>query len=111
MTPRRLSTSKVRERLTHLNAHAAAPKWRVATGRLRKRFVFDDFVAAFRFMSEVALVCEAMDHHPRWTNSYATVDVALSTHSVDGLSALDFDLASRMEKIRGRPAAARRSPS
>ena len=73
-------------------------------GRLKKRFVFADFTAAFAFMTRAAKVAEAMDHHPDWSNSYKVVRVALRTHSADGLTALDFKLAMRMESLRGRDA-------
>lgn len=95
--PRKLAASKTRERLVRLNRAAGEIPWRLVAGSIRKRFVFADFVEAFAFMSEVALVAEAMKHHPDWSNSYKTVRVSLSTHSAGGLTALDFDLATRIE--------------
>lgn len=77
------------------------PGWALADNRdaLVRRFVFADFVQAFAFMSRVAEVAEAMNHHPEWTNVYRKVDVALTTHDVGGLSVLDFRLATRMNEI------------
>ena len=54
---------------------------------------FADFVAAFGFMTQVALRAEAMNHHPEWRNVYNRVTVRLTTHDVDGLSELDLTLA------------------
>ena len=96
---RTLAASKARERLARLNRAAGETPWRLVAGSIRKRFVFADFVEAFVFMSEVALVAEATDHHPNWSNAYKTVNVRLSTHSAGGLTALDFDLATRMDEI------------
>jgi len=92
----------VRTRLRALDAKAGDAPWRTSRGRLKKRFEFDDFRRAFAFMRRVARAAEAMQHHPDWSNSYAKVDVSLSTHSAGGLTALDFRLAAAMERLKGR---------
>ena len=48
-----------------------------------------------------ALAAEKMDHHPDWSNVYKTVEVRLNTHDVGGLTALDFELAGKMNRIFG----------
>ncbi|HYF55361.1 MAG TPA: 4a-hydroxytetrahydrobiopterin dehydratase [Salinarimonas sp.] len=75
--------------------------WTMTEGRdaIARRFVFDDFVQAFGFMAKVALVAEAMNHHPEWSNVYRTVDVTLSTHDADGLTRRDVELATRMNAL------------
>ena len=77
------------------------PGWELAEGKLQKTFRFASFVQAFGFMSSVALVAEAMNHHPDWTNVYNRVTIALNTHDVGGISALDFTLARRIEELAG----------
>jgi 4a-hydroxytetrahydrobiopterin dehydratase len=69
---------------------------------IRKGFRFADFSEAFGFMTRVALAAEKADHHPDWSNSWNRVDVALSTHSAGGVTALDFELAARMEALAAR---------
>ena len=101
-SPRRLSASGVRTRLRALDAKSRDAPSRAAGGRLKKRFEYDDFRGAFAFMRRVARAAEAMQHHPDWSNSYAKVDVSLSTHSAGGLTALDFRLAGAMERLKGR---------
>jgi 4a-hydroxytetrahydrobiopterin dehydratase len=66
------------------DAHAAA---------IRRHFLFADFAEAFAFMTRVALAAEKMNHHPDWSNAWNKVDVALSTHSAGGVTALDLALA------------------
>ncbi len=72
--------------------------WTMVEGRdaIRKRFRFGDFNAAFGWMARVALAAEQMNHHPEWSNVYATVDVTLSTHEAGGLTRRDVELAQRM---------------
>jgi len=75
--------------------------WAMAEGRdaISKRYVFDDFVGAFGWMTKVALVAEALGHHPEWFNVYRTVDVTLATHEAGGLTRRDVELARRMDGL------------
>ncbi|CAN7329839.1 4a-hydroxytetrahydrobiopterin dehydratase [Rhizobium sp. LjRoot30] len=73
-------------------------------GAITRSFKFRNFAEAFGFMSEMALAAEKLDHHPEWFNVYARVDVTLNTHSVKGLSELDFKLALLMDKAAARRA-------
>ena len=66
---------------------------------LRRTFRFSNFTEAFAFMGRVAREADAMDHHPEWTNVYNRVDVTLTTHDAGGITALDIELARRMDAI------------
>ena len=96
----RLTTDEIGAALAGLNAGAAdaAMHWQHRGVRIERSFRFPDFVSAFSFMTEVALVAERMNHHPEWTNVYGRVDVALSTHDAGGLTRLDFELAEAMNR-------------
>jgi 4a-hydroxytetrahydrobiopterin dehydratase len=75
--------------------------WSITDGRdaVQKSFRFKSFTRAFGWMSMVAIVAEKMGHHPEWFNVYARVDVTLSTHDADGLTALDVALAKKMDQL------------
>ena len=77
--------------------------WAMVDGRdaIHKQFVFRNFIEAFGFMTRAALWAEKWDHHPEWSNVYKTVDVTLTSHDVDGLSARDVKLASKLDKLAG----------
>ena len=66
---------------------------------IHKTFKFKDFVAAFGFMSKVALIAEKMDHHPEWANVYNRVDVTLTTHSAGGVTHKDITLAQAIDGL------------
>ncbi|MEE4301543.1 MAG: 4a-hydroxytetrahydrobiopterin dehydratase [Pseudomonadales bacterium] len=66
---------------------------------IRRRLRFADFSEAFGFMTRVAMKAETMNHHPEWSNVYATVEIRLSTHDVGGLSILDAELARFVDSI------------
>jgi 4a-hydroxytetrahydrobiopterin dehydratase len=80
---------------------SALDGWTIVEGRdaIHKRYVFDDFNAAFGWMTRVALVAEPMNHHPEWFNVYNMVDVTLSTHDAKGLTRRDIELAQRMDQL------------
>lgn len=89
----RLSDEEVRSRLPGI------PAWRRVNDELTRSFMFRDFVAAFGFMSGVALLAERLSHHPNWSNVYNRVDIALSTHDVNGISDNDFQLARQIDQL------------
>lgn len=82
-------------------ALAELPGWSVTDGKLHREFRFPDFVAAFGFMSRVALLAEKRDHHPEWFNVYGKVVVDLVTHDAGGVTAKDVELAGRMNELAG----------
>jgi 4a-hydroxytetrahydrobiopterin dehydratase len=78
--------------------------WSEVSGRdaIERTFVFKDFSEAFGFMARAALAAEKSDHHPEWRNVYKTVEVVLSTHDADGVTARDIALAKAMDAIAAR---------
>ena len=93
--PAKLDEAEVRAALDEL------PGWSIEAGKLHREFRFPDFVRAFGFMSSAALVAEKLDHHPEWSNVYGRVVVDLTTHDAGGLTALDLELARRMNELAG----------
>ena len=75
--------------------------WEELDGRdaIRRKFVFTDFNEAWGFISRIAMEAERRDHHPEWSNVWATVYITLSTHDCDGLSSRDVELARFIDKI------------
>lgn len=77
------------------------PQWILEHDTLCRSFRFSDFVQAFGFMSQVALIAERMNHHPEWFNVYNRVDIKLTTHDANGISEKDFALACKINKLSG----------
>ena len=79
----------------------AAAGWSKTDDRdaITKTFVFGNFVQAFGWMTQMAILAEKANHHPEWSNVYKTVVVTLTTHDAGGLSALDISLAKAMDAL------------
>ena len=74
--------------------------WEEKDNALYRKFQFADFSTAFSFMVRVALIAEKMDHHPKWTNVYNTVEVWLSTHDAGNtITEKDRKLAKRIDAL------------
>jgi 4a-hydroxytetrahydrobiopterin dehydratase len=76
---------------------AELPGWSFKEAGIEKSFQFTDFVAAFGFMTRVAIYAEKANHHPEWSNVYNRVSIRLSTHDAGGLTDKDFSLARQIE--------------
>jgi 4a-hydroxytetrahydrobiopterin dehydratase len=76
--------------------------WKEENNSLYRKFSFKDFSEAFAFMTRVALAAEKMDHHPKWTNTYNTVEIWLSTHDAgDIVTDKDRKLSKKIDSISG----------
>ncbi len=77
--------------------------WTEKNDRLSATFMFPDFTQAFSFMTEIAFVCEKMNHHPDWSNVWNRVEISLTTHSANHrITDKDWELAKEIEKIYDR---------
>ena len=66
---------------------------------IEKTFRFNNFNAAFGWMTRAAIKAEQLDHHPEWFNVYNRVEVRLTTHDKNGLTELDASLAKAMDAM------------
>jgi 4a-hydroxytetrahydrobiopterin dehydratase len=74
--------------------------WKEENNTLYRKFEFKDFNQAFAFMTRVALIAEKMDHHPRWTNVWNTVEVWLNTHDAGNtVTEKDRKLAAKIDEL------------
>ena len=71
--------------------------WAREGDEIVKTYQRPTFADAIAFVVQVGFLAEKADHHPdidvRWRN----VRIALTTHSADGLTNRDFDLAGDIE--------------
>ena len=75
------------------------PDWEYYDNALHAEFEFENFKDCFSAMSRIAFECEALNHHPDWSNVYNVLTISSSTHSANGVTDLDFKLAEAIESI------------
>jgi 4a-hydroxytetrahydrobiopterin dehydratase len=88
-----LDESEIEAKLTGL------PGWERAGDAIAKEFDRGDFAGSVGFVSSLVAPAEEMNHHPDLEISWATVKVAISTHSEGGLTAADFELAAKIDAL------------
>ena len=85
---------------------AELPHWRFEDGAIRRSFKTYGWKSTAMAFNAVAHLAEAAWHHPDVKASYASLEVALSTHEAKGVSERDFALAKKIEEVVGwRPGA------
>ena len=90
--PERLSDDAV-------DAGLAKLSWTREGDELVKQVTRSDFVDAVRFVDALVPVAEEANHHPDVAISWNKVTLRLSTHSAGGLTQLDLDLATKIDRL------------
>jgi 4a-hydroxytetrahydrobiopterin dehydratase len=78
---------------------AGLPGWAGDDVELARSFGFPEFLAVVRAVDDIAVVAEAMNHHPDLDIRWRTLHVVLSTHDAGGVTQLDIELAHRIHEI------------
>lgn len=89
----KLTTQEIKERIQNLT------DWEYVDNALYTDFEFDNFKDCMSAMNRIAFECEALNHHPEWTNVYNSLEIRLTTHDANGVTDLDFKLAEAINKI------------
>lgn len=87
------SDEEIEERLAKLEG------WRREGDAITKSFERDDFVGSVEFVRSLVEPAERMGHHPDLAISWSTVEVTITSHSEGGLTANDFELASKVDEL------------
>tara|TARA_R110002049_G_scaffold177892_6_gene345094 strand:- start:189 stop:482 length:294 start_codon:yes stop_codon:yes gene_type:complete len=89
----KLSEQDIEKKLLHF------PDWDYFDDAIHAEFEFENFKDCFSAMSRIAFECEALSHHPNWSNVYNVLSISLSTHDAGGVTNRDFKLAEAIETI------------
>ena len=78
---------------------SALPGWSVVNGKLHRDLRFGDFNEAFGFMTRVALIAEAMGHHPEWSNVWNRVTMRNEAAVADASSTVNPPKTGTVHKV------------
>lgn len=73
--------------------------WALEGNTLIKNLTLEDFKKAMEFVNKVAEIAERMQHHPYILIKFNVVKLILFTHSTNGLTKIDFDVAKEVDKL------------
>lgn len=74
--------------------------WKEENNQLVRSFEFKNFVQAWGFMTQVAILAEKQGHHPYWTNVYNKVTIHLTTHDAGNvITEKDRKLAAAIDEL------------
>jgi len=74
--------------------------WIEEENKLSRTFEFSNFVEAWGFLSQVAILAEKADHHPHISNVYNRVTLELSTHDAGNVvTEKDHQLAGAIDQL------------
>jgi len=87
----KLTTTQIESELIKLN------NWNFKDNLLSRVYKLSSFMDVMSFSNLVSDKSEQIDHHPKMIIDYNTIKFELSTHSVGGITVLDFELANFIE--------------
>lgn len=88
-----LSQDELRNQLKNLSG------WTQDGNAIVRRFEFGDFKAAISFVTRVADLAEAANHHPDITINYNKVTLLLTSHDSGGVTSRDVRLAGDIDQL------------
>lgn len=94
--PRKLDPRDIEISLQQLHADWSTNE---QADHIQRRFRFDSYLQTVAFANAVAWIAQQENHHPQITIEYHSCLVDYSTHSVDGLSELDFHCAGTIDGL------------
>lgn len=89
----KLSDEEITEKLAELDG------WTREGEAIVKSYDRGDFTGSVKFVDSIVEPAEGMNHHPDLSISWNEVKVAISTHSLGGLTANDFALARAIDAL------------
>ncbi len=75
------------------------PAWTYEAPFIERTITFHDYLAGVDSLAAVAELAELHNHHPELTLSWRKLRIQLTTHSKGGVTALDLEMARRINAL------------
>ena len=89
----KLSNKEITDKLLDLK------DWKFIDNSITVSYKLSSFMDAMSFANLVSDKSEEINHHPKFIIDYDRVTFMITTHSIGGVSKLDFDLASFINNL------------
>lgn len=91
----KLTDEQINEALTNLDG------WEKDEDSLKKKIKTDNFPQTMGLVTAIGALCQQFDHHPDWlTLKYSEVEMSFSTHSENGITDKDVNIAKEINKLK-----------
>jgi 4a-hydroxytetrahydrobiopterin dehydratase len=93
MARKKLSETEIETALADLSG------WKAEGINLKKRFEFENFAEALKFVNRVGAIAEQLDHHPDIRFGWGYAEFFITTHDAGGITERDFVLAQEIKGL------------
>lgn len=73
--------------------------WQIEGSHISRTFAFKNFRQALNLANQIGDLADNMDHHPQLIVAWGSLQVEIWTHTVNGLTELDFILAAKIDRL------------
>lgn len=74
--------------------------WKLKGDSIYKIFLTKNFPQTMGLVTAIGALCQQFDHHPDYlTMKYSSVEVSFSTHSVNGITENDINIAKEIDSL------------
>lgn len=80
---------------THLKT---LPQWHYTGKAIERQYEGKTYLGAVEALNRIAHLSEEADHHPDLTLNWKRLTISYNTHTANGVTELDFTLASRVDE-------------
>lgn len=75
------------------------PDWKLENNMLIKNYKFENYLQAFAFVAQVAMISEKLNHHPMIEWNYTEIVLRIFTHDANGITNKDFQWIEKINQI------------
>jgi 4a-hydroxytetrahydrobiopterin dehydratase len=91
----KLNDEQVQEALAELSG------WARDGDAIKKTIKTENFPQTMGLVTAIGALCQQFDHHPDWlTLKYSEVEMSFSTHSENGITEKDVNIAKEINKLK-----------
>lgn len=88
-----LNTEQIEKKLQSFN------NWSISDKIIKKKFKFNSYMESIRFINEIAIKAEELNHHPDILLGYCEIEISFSSHDMGGVTSDCIHMAKFVESI------------
>ena len=82
-----------------INKSLANKGWEYANKKISKSYTFDTYMDGIKFVQQIAVFAERINHHPDILIGWCQVNITISSHNMGGVTTNCVNLATGIDLI------------